>query len=665
MRKKHLNIPKPVLKGLANDIQALIQSNPGRIAVLEMIEEMPHEIRPLVFEGLSAFYSEEMVLFFHLLKDEYGKDVQAICDRALEKYSMAGFDITKKSFFKGAFYKAYASCSRPTGRITLDIAWQKESGGLHVECFYLTYNSDGIHSFFLIPDMPYEQYNIDREILSNMVEITEEEAAFLVTEAYNWNLRKLTRPAVGKYLYKKYIDFGDQLSPLEKKNLFKKISGKLTPRQIVNSFYYAIKQKDFNYINSVCNKTSENFLESKCKDLLQLSTSIIEAQADEVFANHNNAEVTSYAIIVNDNSCYYLSYRFLMIKDQGNWLINEISLENKEFINPNSPSNPYNVDVYCRVYEIANLDELFDNLERIDNIREVEELPYGLHLRIANYSDDFNWGVSFLSGTLADLIINGEEFVIICRDYDIAIDLHNLLFCSNTTPLISRGEYQIDLVTAINYIGGSYVSFEEVLIIDTDDLAIENDLRFISTIYLVKDRSKVIEVIRSMPDTTCVVDADCSIFYQYEDKGRDKVLLAEYVVGFDWLTLSTFGHKDMKVARQSLEQQLYDCLQLDGMEIKENGFFDILTTEMKRAYPYLEKFLKELYLNKWYNSRLHYLGGMSPSEATETEEGKKLLWGLIKKIHQSEARNIRRGKRKTIKLKEYIGIIEEKKKEKQ
>lgn len=663
MRKKYINIPKPVLKSLANDIQTLVQSNPGRLTVLEMIEEMPYEIRSLVFEGLSAFYSEEMVTFFHLLKDEYGKDVQTICERALDKYSMAGLDISKKSFFNGVFYKAYASCSRPIGRITLDIAWQKESGDLHVECFYLTYNSDGIHSFFLIPDMPFEQYHIDRELLSNMVEITEEETAFLVTEAYNWNLRKMTRPAVGKYLYKKYIDLGDQLNATEKKNLFNKLSGKLTPRQVVNSFYYAMKQKDFNYISSVCNKIPENFLESRCGE--HLSTSIIEAQADEVFANQSNAEVTSFAVIVNDNYCYHLNYRFFMIKEQGNWLINEISLVNKELINPNSPNNPFNIDVYCRVYEIADLDELFDNLERIDNIREVEELPYGLHLRITNHSDDFNWGVSFLSGVLADLIINGEEFVIICRDYSTMLDLHNLLFCSDNVSLVSRGEYQIDLVTAFNYIGGSYISFEDVLIIDTDDLAIENDLRFISTIYFVKDRPQVLEVIKNMPNTSCVVDADCSIFYQYEYKGKDKVLLAEYVLGSDWLTLSTFGHKDMKIARQNFEHQLWDCLELDGMEIRENGFFDILTAEMKRDYPYLEKFLKELYLNKWYNSRLQYLGGMSPSEAAETEEGKRLLWGLIKKIYQSEARNLRRGKRNNIKLKEYISLIEEKKKEKQ
>ncbi|HZK43915.1 MAG TPA: hypothetical protein VFC73_06460 [Syntrophomonadaceae bacterium] len=665
MKKKQWNIPKSVLKGLADNIQKLIATNQGRIIVLEMIEEIPFEIRYLMFEGLSSFYSRQMVLFFQLLREEYGMEVKAICDRTLEKYSMAGLDVKEPSFFKGVFYKAYASCSRPAGRITIDIAWHNESGDLHVECFYLTYNSDGVHSFFLIPHMSNERYHMDRELLSNMVEITEAETAFLVTEAYNWNLKKMTRPAIGKFLYNKYLDFETKLNESEQRSLIQRLSGKLTPSQVVNSFYYAIKQKDFTYLTGIFNHISyQEVIDNECTDLLQLTTSILEGQAEEVFANQSYADVTSYAVIVHDSSCYKLSYRFSMIKNQGTWLIEGINLLEKELISPDSADNPFNMDVYCRVYEIVDLDELFEKLEEIDNISEVEELPYGLHMRVTSYSDELNYGVSFLSGVLADLIINGEEFVIICRDYTILVDLHNVLFASEGIPLISRGEYQVDLVTAFNYVGGSYINFEDVLIIDADNLAVENDLRFLSTIYWVKDRDKVLKGIKEIPNSTCIIDEEYTIFYQYEDKGADKVLLAEYILGVDWLTISTFGYQDMNIVRQSFEKQLCSYLELDGMEVREDGLFDILTAEMKRHNPGLEKLLKELYLNKWYNSRLHVLGGMSPSEASETDEGKQLLWGLIKKIHQSEMRNQRRGKRNTIKVKEYLNVLEEKKKDK-
>lgn len=660
MSKKQSRIPKHVLKGLAEDIQLLMPTNQGKIVVLEIIEEIPYEIRFLVLESLSAFYSDNMVEFFHLLSDEYGKELEAVCTKALVKYAMSNLDVTKKPFFNGEFYKAYASCSRPTGRITLDVAWLNDNGNLHVECFYLTFNADGVHSFFLIPDMPFDQYSIDREFLSHMVEITEQEAAFLITEAYYWNLYKMTRPAIGKFLYNKYLDLDVKFSAIEKQNLIYKLSGRLTPRQIVNSFYFSIKYQDFTYINAIWPHISLDLMEESCRDLLGLSRIILEGQADQVFANATNAEVTSYALVVEGNHCYQLNYRFYLVRENGFWIIQDIKLVDKTFISPSSPHNPYNIEVFCRVYEIMDLDELFELLEKIDNIREVVELPYGLHLRITTNGEDFNYGVSFLSGTLADIIINGDEFVIISRDYETLVDLHNLLFCHYIPPLHTRGEYQVDLVTAYNYVGGNYVSFEDVLILDTDHLAVANDFRFVTTIYLVKDRNKVLNYIKNISNAASIVDNDYTIFYQYEYKNEDKVLLAEYVLGEDWLTLSTFGHNDMYLVRQSLELSLYDCLELDGMEIREDGLFDILTIEMKKAYPDLEKFLKELYLNKWYNSSLDTLGGLSPSEALETEEGKKLLWGLIKKIYQIETRNLRRGKYSSVKIKEYIDIIEKK-----
>ncbi len=663
MKKKTPNIPKPVLKTLADDIQGLMYANQGRLVVLEIIEELPFDIRPLILEGLSAFYSEEMLQFFHLIKDEYGLEVEAICNRAIEKYNMAGLDMGKPSYLMGSFYKAYASCSRSTGRITIDVAWRTDKNTLYVECFYLTYNADGVHSFFLIPDMPESQYDIDRRLTSNMVEISLAEAAFLVKDAFAWNKRKMTRPAVGKFLYNKYLQYEQELSDNEKNSLIYKTNGKLTPRQVVNSFFYAIKQRDFTYLSAICDNISPGMLGEKCEDMLRLGTFILESHAEEIFAQRSSVEVTSYSLVVYDQESYHLSYRFSMFKKLGTWLIDDIFLESREIVREDSPLNPFNINAYCRVYEVVDLDELFENLEKIDNIREVEELPYGLHLRITKFNDDLNGSLCSLNGILADLIINGDEFVAICQDYDDLIGLHHVLLSGDTPALISRGEYEVSLVNAYNYVTGSYISFEDVLIYDSENLAPEKDLKFMSTIYLVKDRGRILEKLRNTPNSACVVDEDYSIFYQYEYKGPDKVLLAEYVLGADWLTLSTFGHKDMTLVRQSFEPDLGDYLELDGMEIRADGFFDILTAEMKKDYPNLEQLLKELYLNKWYNSRLNGLGGMSPSEASETEEGKQMLWSLIKNIHQNEVR-LGRGKRSIIKLKEYLTMIEEKRKEK-
>ncbi len=95
------------------------------------------------------------------------------------------------------------------------------------------------------------------------------------------------------------------------------------------------------------------------------------------------------------------------------------------------------------------------------------------------------------------------------------------------------------------------------------------------------------------------------------------------------------------------------------MELKTEGFFDILTNEVSRENPDLEKAMKEMYLNKWYNSHLATLSGMSPFEASQSEEGKRLLWTMFKKIGQREKKGLVPGQQKRINLKEYMRKVEQ------
>jgi hypothetical protein len=89
--------------------------------------------------------------------------------------------------------------------------------------------------------------------------------------------------------------------------------------------------------------------------------------------------------------------------------------------------------------------------------------------------------------------------------------------------------------------------------------------------------------------------------------------------------------------------------------------FDILTAEIKKEYPDLEPFLKDIYLNKWYNSQLPTLHGMSPCEAYQTEEGTRLLWAMFKKIKDRNGKRCGPGPIAGIQLKEYIRKLEQKK----
>ena len=97
---------------------------------------------------------------------------------------------------------------------------------------------------------------------------------------------------------------------------------------------------------------------------------------------------------------------------------------------------------------------------------------------------------------------------------------------------------------------------------------------------------------------------------------------------------------------------MFDSLGYDGMEVRENGLFGRVNQPCEKEHPELERTLKEIYLNKWYYSQLSVLRGMSPWEASQTEEGTRLLWTLFKRIKKKAAVCISQPTK--VHLKEYI-----------
>lgn len=663
MKRKKRPVPRAALKSLVDDINKLIGSQEGKIFILETVEELPLETRNQVLEGLSSFYTPQMVQFFHLLKAEYGKEMDALCSRSLEKYRLAGMDVHPRTSFPNRFFKAHASCSRHTGRITVDAAWLLDSGALQVECFYITYNPDGIHSFFLIENMPVRQYESDRQLLPDMVEISFEETCFLLLRAYQFNIRNMTRPALGRFLYQKYLDHPVCISAGQGLELINRLSQKISPAQVVNSFFNALKNMDLDFIACLTPKPdcSPLLLEKNFGELLRPGSALLEGQIDQVYGSRNSVWVQAFCTTVNEAEFYRYSYLFnLQRSGSGDWLITDVKLENREILNAAINAGQPQEKISYRLYDILDLDRLFDILDRIENIYEVEELPCGMHMRINCAEDTFSQGVSFLSGVVADLVINGEEMVLLSSRSNALQDFEMLLGSSADSPVCLKDNSQIGLLTAYNFLRGRYLEFAEALYDREAESGLDEGMRFISTRYIIKDRDNVIRRIEEIQSFHLKLSGDIQVYYDFDPSPEGKGYFAEYIVAANWLTLSTFGERDMGLARTGFEKQMFDYLEMDGMEIREEGVFDILSAEVKKEHPELEGFLKEAYLNKWSESRLSVLSGMTPSEACQTEEGSRLLWSLLKRMQEKGSKKRRQGRKRYVHLHEYIHKLQQK-----
>jgi len=78
--------------------------------------------------------------------------------------------------------------------------------------------------------------------------------------------------------------------------------------------------------------------------------------------------------------------------ESGYWSIGDIEKCTCQLIAQDSPQSPLSRLVYCRVYQIVSIEGILEVLERIDNIREIEELPCGTHLRISYFDDNLIMG---------------------------------------------------------------------------------------------------------------------------------------------------------------------------------------------------------------------------------------------------------------------------------
>ena len=656
-KKKKRILPRSLIKGLSEDIKSLVKTNEGLLLALEIIDEIPPELRALVVDGLSSSGSQEMADFFHVLIAEYGKELESVCHRGLEKLQMKGLDIIAPAPPAGRFFQAYVTRTRHTGQVTLDVAWENDEGLLDVECFFLSYNADGIHGFFVISEMPISEYEADRRMLPDMVRIDYNEACFMIHDAHAYNVNYLTRAALGKFIYGKYLAKDHELGAGEQIELMRRLTPELDSRELVNTFFYAQRYKDRTFINSIIvDVHSRQAILGQIDGILRPENMMVEGRAIEVKIFKNHSTVMAYGIHVEEGDLIRYDSTFHLHRRGARWFIDALHIDNITAMNDGIKESPFEDKIYCFVYEILDLDCLFENLEDIDDIREVGELPFGVHLRINQPENSgHRQGIFFLSDILSDVVINGEEMVIIAREMENVIEIDAILRQEGAAGLLSR--HEVDIITAYTYLSGQYLSFDNMLRQENQELLFEDGLRLVTARYAIKDKERVKAKLNRLNSYSYQFPGDFEVFYECEER-YPKALRAEYVLGNNWVTVSAFGDNELSRVRERFESGLRDCLEFEGTQIKCEGIFEIITADVRKQHPDLENRLKRAYLEKWFRSNLKPLRGMTPREAAKSVEGKRLLWSMFKDMRRNEKFRKNMGVRSVIDLKQYMQKVE-------
>jgi hypothetical protein len=95
----------------------------------------------------------------------------------------------------------------------------------------------------------------------------------------------MSRPALGKFLYQKYLNHGSRLSAAQSIGLNRRLTARLGPRQLVNSFYRAIRENDAGYLECIADP---DVIMSVHK-YFHMMHQLLEGQVEEVFASRSFA----------------------------------------------------------------------------------------------------------------------------------------------------------------------------------------------------------------------------------------------------------------------------------------------------------------------------------------------------------------------------------------
>jgi hypothetical protein len=98
MKNSNSEYTKQMLQQQVEEINNYVNSNWGKLLLLEIFEEIPLDLRTSFLEGLGTFRNPQMVEYFQLINMEYGREYESVCRRILTKYKLAGLktDYEKK-----------------------------------------------------------------------------------------------------------------------------------------------------------------------------------------------------------------------------------------------------------------------------------------------------------------------------------------------------------------------------------------------------------------------------------------------------------------------------------------------------------------------------------------------------------------------------------------
>ncbi len=266
----------PLCKDILCNFICLLDEPMARDQVVDVFLNFPQTVQMCILRAIEKYYNKASGMFlFEVYNNNMSltHEVNQLVKKLLYKAGME-INVEEKMNRKSLltqFYKAWASCTREEGSLSLFIGWSMPDGLIKVMYCVLDYFNEGISEFSVFDDMTEKELNSELiEFLGDeegtsmdepgFIELNCEEVLCLLGDAnkIDSSLESLAISGYERYLWLFQLET-DLTSENVDALMYKLMHDSTNPRTVITAFYTALANPDYFLLYSILSEGYERY----------------------------------------------------------------------------------------------------------------------------------------------------------------------------------------------------------------------------------------------------------------------------------------------------------------------------------------------------------------------------------------------------------------------
>lgn len=460
-------LPKKLMEKLAGDLDELLETHEGALLALQLLENLPEQVKVSLVANLSMIHTEEVAKFMNLVEQEYpGEDTGAVAQRSLKKLKLAGVEIDKNKMAPiedsiHNFYLGSISRTRLKGTVNLVLLFLNRSNPQTLDAYFFTLSfcELGIKEFFYVREISYEQAGtiIQDETYQ---QLSFSQSLKLLDLAYQLNTEWDSLPALGLFIYQPLLKQAETLTEQIEYDFYPILSQELNPTILINGFCLAMRTED----QELMDYLTQNCDSSLPQVGLLLFNEVIQVEELEEKEENHVIEVTNRLIVEEDDGLYELYWRITLeyLADNRLTITNIQQLPDKNIIHWDWLEENLSAKKATTAYFMHQPHAVRLFIESLDGMELFQD---------GDDVDFYKWwdldtilqkGICLKNGVTADLFLSEEELVIMTDDEE-KLNQVKEFFEANLNQELEMLEVEVPIEVIYKIFDENNLSFNQMI----------------------------------------------------------------------------------------------------------------------------------------------------------------------------------------------------------